>query len=111
MDQVSFLLEEIKKLAGLSDAEFESFRKLVEEHRARMLRSFPNYDLFITGTGQSYGLKIEKRIIASFKDLTKLSLLWKMSNSKKRVSILVSSRALNLPLASGLGRPFLQSFS
>lgn len=73
MDQVSFLLEEIQKLAGLSDAEFESFRNLIEEHRTRMLRSFPNYDLFITGTGQSYGLKIEKRIIESFKDLTKLS--------------------------------------
>ena len=71
MDQITFALNEIKNESGISDANFETFERIIKEHRIRMLRLFPNYDLYTTGTGQSYGLKIEKKIIDSFSDLSK----------------------------------------
>lgn len=71
MDQITFALQEIRKESGVSEKEFTIIEKIFENHRKRMLIAFPNYDLFITGTGQSYGLKIEKRIIESFRDISK----------------------------------------
>lgn len=71
MDPVSFLLKEIKNALGTSGGDFASFKKIIDSHRERMLSAFPNYDLFTTGTGQSYGLKIERRIIDSFRDISK----------------------------------------
>jgi len=71
MDQITFALQEIKKDSGVSEENFALLEKIIKRHRKRMLRAFPNYDLFITGTGQSYGLKIQQKIIDSFSDLSK----------------------------------------
>lgn len=71
MDPIAFLLQEVKNTLGLSEGDFAAFKKIIDRHRERMLSAFPNYDLFTTGTGQSYGLKIEKRIIDSFRDISK----------------------------------------
>lgn len=71
MDQITFFLQEVKESSAISKSDFALFEKIVDGHRERMLSAFPNYDLFTTGTGQSYGLKIEKRIIDSFRDISK----------------------------------------
>lgn len=71
MDPISFLLQEVKNASGMSESDFASFKAIIDSHRGRMLAAFPNYDLFTTGTGQSYGLKIEKRVIDSFRDISK----------------------------------------
>lgn len=71
MDPIAFLLLEVKNTSELSGGDFVAFKKIIDRHRKRMLSAFPNYDLFTTGTGQSYGLKIEKRIIDSFRDISK----------------------------------------
>lgn len=71
MDQITFLLREVEKDSGMSEQAFASFKAIIESHQRRMLEAFPNYNLFITGTGQSYGLQIQQRIIDSFHDLSK----------------------------------------
>lgn len=71
MDQLGFLLREVEKNSGMSSTEFASFKKTLDDHHQRMLAHHPNYPLFITGTGQSYGLKIQERITASFHDVSK----------------------------------------
>ena len=73
MDPITFLLQEVKNVSGMSEIDFASFKKIIDSHRERMLSAFPNYDLFTTGTGQSYGLKIERKIIDSFHDIAKNS--------------------------------------
>jgi len=71
MDQITFLLQEVKESSEVSEKDLALFKKIIGDHRRRMLLAFPNYDLFTTGTGQSYGLKIERKIIDSFYDIAK----------------------------------------
>ncbi len=71
MNQITFLLQEVKESSDISENDFALFEKIINDHHKRMLFAFPNYDLFTTGTGQSYGLKIEKKIIDSFRDISK----------------------------------------
>lgn len=71
MTELEFALQEIKKNSGLSEHDLPIVIQAIQEHKKRMLKKFPNYDLFITGTGQSYGLKIQNEIIKSFTDLRK----------------------------------------
>ncbi len=49
MDQISFALQEIQRESGFSEEELILFQEIIKGHRERMLRAFPNYDLFITG--------------------------------------------------------------
>lgn len=71
MTELEFALQEIKDNSNLSEHDLETVSTAIRNHRLRMLDKFPNYDLFITGTGQSYGLKIQDNIIDTFVDLTK----------------------------------------
>ncbi len=71
MDQITFLLREVQNESGMPEQAFASFKQVIDSHQQRMLKAFPNYNLFTTGTGQSYGLQIQQRIIDSFHDLTK----------------------------------------
>lgn len=71
MDQLEYALDEIRRKSVLSEDQFSIVESAISQHRDRMRTTFPNYDLFTTGTGQSYGLMMEKRIIASFYDLKK----------------------------------------
>ena len=70
MTQLEFVLNEIKSNGNLTKAEESTLEKILNEHHSRMLVRHPFYDLFITGTGQSYGLAIQEKIIESFNDLT-----------------------------------------
>lgn len=72
MDQITFALQEIER-SGVSPKDLTLLKRITDKHFKRMRHLFPNYDLFITGTGQSYGLKIQQRIIDSFSDLSKNS--------------------------------------
>ncbi len=71
MDQLSFMSDEVKGHGNVSAEDLASLIAIIDGHNSRMLDRFPNYNLFITGTGQSYGLKIQQRIIDSFSDLSK----------------------------------------
>ncbi len=71
MDQLEYALSEIRQHGKLSPVALGHVEDAIAAHRNRMKTQFPNYDLFTTGTGQSYGLMMEKRIIASFADMTK----------------------------------------
>ena len=71
MTELEFALQEIKENSSLSERDLEVVVQAIENHKDRMLTKFPNYDLFITGTGQSYGLKIQDEIIDTFVDLKK----------------------------------------
>lgn len=70
MTQLDFVLNEVKTNGNLTKDEENILEKILNEHHLRMLMRHPFYDLFTTGTGQSYGLAIQKKIIDSFKDLT-----------------------------------------
>lgn len=70
MNQLEYMLAEIKGNGRLSQDALTLFEQIIADHLQRMQKRFPNYALFTTGTGQSYGLMMEKRIIASFSDLT-----------------------------------------
>lgn len=71
MTQLDFVLNEVKTNGNLTKDEENILEKILNEHHSRMLVRYPFYDLFITGTGQSYGLDIQQKIIDSFIDLTK----------------------------------------
>ena len=70
MTQLEFVLNEIKSNGDLTTEQITELEKIFEKHHLRILQKYPFYDLFITGTGQSYGLAIQKKIIDSFNDLT-----------------------------------------
>ncbi len=73
MNQLTFAIQEIEKNANLSEDQCNFIKTEMDKHEQRMEKLFPNYDLFITGTGQSYGLKIESNIINTFNDIIKHS--------------------------------------
>ena len=72
MTQIEFALHEIEQNGNLSTKELKALKAVFSAHEKRMQQKFPNYNLFITGTGQSYGLKIQKIITDSFNDLSNL---------------------------------------
>ena len=72
MTQIEFALQEIEQNGNLSAQEIQFLKRIFSAHENRMQEKFPNYKLFITGTGQSYGLKIQKIITESFNDLHNL---------------------------------------
>lgn len=71
MTELEFALHEIKENSLLPESELDIVIQAIEQHKDRMLKKFPNYDWFITGTGQSYGLRIQDEIIDTFVDLKK----------------------------------------
>ena len=69
MNQLQYALQEIKANGQLSPQALRIVEEALVAHEDRMCNHFPNYALFTTGTGQSYGLMIQQRIIESFCDL------------------------------------------
>lgn len=69
MNQLQYALLEIKANGQLSEQALHIVEEALAAHEVRMSKHFPNYNLFTTGTGQSYGLMMQRRIISSFCDL------------------------------------------